>query len=353
MTTNLFGKDLKQYDDIDVDAILETLTKEELDELNSELDPDNATLPASDRTKYNIDKAPTGPYDREALLDFIEKKALEDPDWDTKPYVKEIRGKIFKAKEQPKLTEEESGISTEFDEILNNASEEELVDLAAILGFTGMLNQVQYHSAYENKEQICGGFKGLAKYQELKVVPNEPPNDTDVEASRQKLEDDDPDLKDLNINNIKNISEERFEGLFNALKNNTHLKSFTMANTKASDRHVKALVAALEGNKSLETVNVESNFLSGEMIVQLLEAINVNKSVKNFRATNQRQSVLGVKTEMRLARLIEDNDSILTVNIDFDIRNARIRAHEHLQKNSDRQLRQKRVGASEDREPSI
>jgi hypothetical protein len=39
---------------------------------------------------------------------------------------------------------------------------------------------------------------------------------------------------------------------------------------------------------------------------------------------------------MRIARLLEDNDSIMTVNIDFDIRNARIRVHELLQNNNDR-----------------
>ena len=41
----LFGKDLKAYEDIDIDKLLETLTEEELEELGQELiDPDVSLL---------------------------------------------------------------------------------------------------------------------------------------------------------------------------------------------------------------------------------------------------------------------------------------------------------------------
>lgn len=39
-TTKLFGKDLKEYDDVDIDSLLTKLTTEELEELNNEVDPD-------------------------------------------------------------------------------------------------------------------------------------------------------------------------------------------------------------------------------------------------------------------------------------------------------------------------
>ena len=44
---------------------------------------------------------------------------------------------------------------------------------------------------------------GVAKAQELKLVPDEAPNPTDVEESIQKLKDNDSKLKNLNLNNIK------------------------------------------------------------------------------------------------------------------------------------------------------
>ena len=39
--TKLYGKDLSEYDDIDIDALLEELTPEQIEELGTELiDPD-------------------------------------------------------------------------------------------------------------------------------------------------------------------------------------------------------------------------------------------------------------------------------------------------------------------------
>ena len=84
--------------------------------------------------------------------------------------------------EKIKLHDDDS-MSTEWDEILNKASEAELVDLAgrndgivylcilkrfgkllnlhqhiiAILGFHGMLNQVQYHQAFVEGKKVNDG----------------------------------------------------------------------------------------------------------------------------------------------------------------------------------------------------
>ena len=51
-------------------------------------------VPPSDRCRYKTDKLPSGPFDRKKLLDFLEKKAKEEKDWDdARPYSKETRGK--------------------------------------------------------------------------------------------------------------------------------------------------------------------------------------------------------------------------------------------------------------------
>ena len=53
----------------------------------------NALLPASERCRIQTKKEPTGPFDRDALVDFLEKSALEEPDWEqNKPFVHEVRG---------------------------------------------------------------------------------------------------------------------------------------------------------------------------------------------------------------------------------------------------------------------
>ena len=59
----------------------------------SELLAQDPMVPPQDRCRYNVDKKPSGPFDRQQLLDYLENKAKEDKDWDeAKPYSKETRG---------------------------------------------------------------------------------------------------------------------------------------------------------------------------------------------------------------------------------------------------------------------
>ena len=46
-------------------------------------------------------------------------------------------------------------------------------------------------------------LKGVAKHPELKLVPDEPANDTDVDGTLRKLMDNDPNVTEVNLNNIR------------------------------------------------------------------------------------------------------------------------------------------------------
>lgn len=343
----LYGKDVKAYDDIDVDALLATLTEEELEELGQELiDPDDSCIPPSERCRYKTSKLPSGPFNRKALLDFLEKKAKEEKDWDeAKPYKKEVRGKVWKRKEEAKAqVHDDIAIDTEWDEVLGNATEEELVDLAAILGFHGMLNQVQYHQAFVEQKDILGGggFQGTASHENFKVFEDEAPNTTDVEQSLKQLKANDPKCKELNFNNIKGISIERLCEIAGSLKSNTHLEKLHLANTRSTDKVAKALAEALEENNALKTLNIESNYISGKGIVAVLEAIGINKSVTELRVSNQRPVLLGQKAEMKIAELVRENIKLLKFGI-FLESPARVLVHEYLKRNNDN-LRRDRTG---------
>ncbi|KAK2164136.1 hypothetical protein LSH36_68g06012 [Paralvinella palmiformis] len=298
----------------------------------------DSCIPPSERCRYKTDKKPSGPFNRKALLDYLEKKAREEKDWDeVKPYKKEVRGKIWKPKEQPRVEiNDDIQLDTEWDEVLASATEEELVDLAAILGFHGMLNQTQYHQAFvENKEILGGGgFQGVAKYQEFKVYDEEPPNDTDVDKCLKQVKDNDPKLTELNINNMKNISMERLLEFGKAIGTNSHLEKFSMANTNATDKVAMVVAESLKTNKTLSSLNMESNYISGRCILMLLEAINVNKKVIEFKIANQRPVVLGHKVEMRIAELIRENINILRLGI-FLEGPARVMVQEFLKRNHD------------------
>ncbi|XP_063843297.1 tropomodulin-1-like isoform X2 [Scylla paramamosain] len=345
-STKLFGKDLSQYEDLDIDDILDQLSPEELEMLAGEVDPDDSLIPPSERNSYKCEKGPTGPLDRKKLIDHINEQALNEPDRpDLVPYVAgTVRGKKWVPPPPPEPQDDEDAIAQEvevdldeeFSSVLNTATEDEIVDLAAILGFHSMMNQEQYHASLLNKGRPQGvGWGGITKATKFKPLPAEPPNDTDVEDSIKKLTDDDSNCKDLNFNNIRNISDEQFKRLFESLENNTKLESLSMANVGLSDRHLDPLTNALSQNASLRTLNLETNSISPAGIVRIMESISKTHIVEEIRLANQRSSVLGNKIEMQLTEIIEQNPSILRVGIHFEFNDARNRVSKHLQKNLD------------------
>ncbi|VDN17954.1 unnamed protein product [Gongylonema pulchrum] len=147
----LYGKELRDIDDTDLENLLSKLSAEELEDLNSDLDPD--------RCRNQTNKKPTGPYQRDKLLLYLEESAKQEEDWEElvpfSPGVK--RGKIYEPKEEHKKKPGEMEMPIELDlddededdldEALHEAHEKDLVDLAGILGMHNLLNQSQYYNA--------------------------------------------------------------------------------------------------------------------------------------------------------------------------------------------------------------
>lgn len=80
-------------------------------------------------------KSATGPYDRAKLLDYLTEQGKNEKDWEHyKQYVPgEKKGKVWEAPPVAKPTsaeEDEFMVNTEWDDVLANASESEIVELA-------------------------------------------------------------------------------------------------------------------------------------------------------------------------------------------------------------------------------
>ncbi|XP_047525478.1 tropomodulin-1 isoform X5 [Pieris napi] len=357
MTTpaKLYGRELSTYDEIDVDELLSKLTQEELTMLAKEVDPDDTFLPPSQRTNYACEKDPTGPLNRKKLIEHINKQALETPDRpEVKPYVAGVvRGKKWIPPPPPEKVRDADeqitiDLGDEYEQALTSASQEEIIDLAAILGFHSMMNQDQYHASLLNKGQPVGlGWDGITKATKPKVYPMDPPNDTDPEDTIKRVKENDQNLTDLNWNNIKNISDEKFEKLFEGLKTNTHLEVLSLVNVGLNDRTAQLLADALEQNSTLRVVNVETNFISPPGVVQLVKSLLTTTIVEEFRASNQRSQVLGNKIEMEITKLVEANPTLLRLGLHLEYSDARHRVASHLQRNIDRNCRvQKRTNVS-------
>lgn len=336
----------------DFDALLATLSPEDLEKVNDIIDPENSFLPASERCKPQTTKSPTGPYDRAKLLEFLAEQGKNEKDWDHyKPYVPgEKKGKVWQppAVTKPAQDDDDFMVSTEWDDLLATASESEIVELAAILGFTGLINQVQYHAALTDKPlpSTSGGWNSAAKSEALKILPPEPDNTTDVEGCIKKAQANDQEMTRININNIKEIKPDVLKELLNTLKENTVVQTLEMANVGMTDSVGRVLAELLEANSTLKTVNAESNRLTGAVVSEIVRSTLKNQTLLELRLSNQRSQVLGNRVEMEIADAISENNTLLRLNLQFDTLGPRVRVTEKLKHNLDA-LRKMRLNNKE------
>ncbi|NXJ43517.1 TMOD1 protein, partial [Ciconia maguari] len=327
-----YRKELEKYRDLDEDKILGALTEEELRKLENELeelDPDNALLPAGLRQRDQTLKPPTGPFKREELMAHLEKQAKDVKDReDLVPFTGEKRGmvilcatltmRLFLALE-PAITQVVFSFSVS----------------VAILGMHTLMSNQQYYEALGsstivNKE----GLNSVIKPTQYKPVPDEEPNSTDVEETLKRIQSNDPDLEEVNLNNIMNIPIPTLKAFAEALKNNTYVKKFSVVGTRSNDPVAFALAEMLKVNNTLKSLNVESNFISGSGILAVVEALQGNTSLVELRIDNQSQP-LGNKVEMEIANMLEKNTSLLKFGYHFTQQGPRLRASNAMMNNND------------------
>ncbi|XP_053933745.1 tropomodulin-2 [Cuculus canorus] len=342
-----FRKELEKYKNINEDEILSKLSEDELKQLENvldDLDPENALLPAGFRQKDQTTKQATGPFDRERLLSYLEKQALEHKDReDFVPYTGEKKGKIFIPKEKPieTHTEEKVTLDPELEEALASASDTELYDLAAVLGVHNMVNNPKFDEGGAHSKDGKGTVRNVVKGEKVKPIFEEPPNPTNVEASLQRIKANDPSLIEVNLNNIKNIPIPTLKEFAKALESNTHVKTFSLAATRSNDPVAIAFAEMLKVNKTLKSLNVESNFITGTGILALIDALKQNESLTEIKIDNQRQQ-LGTAVEMEIAKMLEENFRILKFGYQFTKQGPRTRVAAAITKNNDL-VRKKRV----------
>ncbi|NXU14362.1 TMOD1 protein, partial [Pardalotus punctatus] len=335
-----YRKELEKYRDLDEDQILGALTEEELRKLENELeelDPDNALLPAGLRQRDQTQKPPTGPFKREELMAHLEKQAKDIKDReDLVPFTGEKRGMVifctmlgwsgtFQMCPSPVL-------------LTRLASPEVMFSFSfsvAILGMHTLMSNQQYYEALGsstivNKE----GLNSVIKPTQYKPVPDEEPNSTDVEETLKLIQSNDPDLEEVNLNNIMNIPIPTLKAFAEALKNNTYVKKFSIVGTRSNDPVAFALAEMLKVNNTLKSLNVESNFISGSGILAIAEALEHNTSLVELRIDNQSQP-LGNKVEMEIANILEKNSSLLKFGYHFTQQGPRLRASNAMMNNND------------------
>ena len=346
--------------DAEIDALLCELSSEEIEALLDDvISPDDANLPPSARCTYVCTKAPTGPLDRRGLMKYIREQARNTQDKvDYVPHVPgQVRGKVWQdpAKQIQQQVQDDFDyadldLGEEIEMALDDASTQDMVDLAGIMGLHSLINQDQYHHALGartshlpttvDEEQ---GWDGITKATPLKYYSPEPPNLTNPVEVLEKLKDGDEEQTSVNLNNVE-VSESQMLDIFDALRSNEVLSSLSVANTNLTDWAAANLCHTLECNDTLESVNIESNNVTPQTLAKLFESLNVQETVTELKAMNQAAQVLGNKVEMSIAKAVENNKALLKVGLQFEFNDAQNRVAVACQKNMDR-VRLRRIAA--------
>ncbi|XP_053906893.1 tropomodulin-4 [Cuculus canorus] len=344
-----YRQELEKYRDIDEDKILQELSAEELEQLDMELlemDPENVLLPAGLRQRDQTQKSPTGPLDREALLQHLEKQALEAVEReDLVPFTGEKKGKPFVPK-NPKREiprEEQITLEPELEEALANATDAEMCDIAAILGMYTLMSNKQYYDA------ICSGnitntegINSVVKPDTYKPVPDEPPNPTNVEETLRQIQANDGTLEDVNLNNIKDIPISTLKAICEAMKTNTHVKKLSLVATRSNDPVANAVAEMLMENKTLQSLNIESNFITSTGMMSIIKAMYNNTTLSELKVDNQCQR-LGDTVEMEMATMLEQCPSVTRFGYHFTQQGPRARAAIAITKNNEIRRKQKKT----------
>ncbi|XP_056324719.1 leiomodin-1 [Danio aesculapii] len=157
----------------------------------------------------------------------------------------------------------------------------------------------------------------------------------------EKVRRNDPGMTDLNVNNSEVIKTKTLIQFSEALKNNTHIKAFSLANCRADDHVAYAIAETLRSNKSITSINLDSNLLTSKGIMSLIQALQHNSTLTELRFHNQRH-IIGGKSEMEMTKILKENTTLLKLGYHFELAGPRMTMTNILSRNMDRQ-RQKRL----------
>jgi len=348
----ILEQERSKYLALDEDEILDQLSEHDLNQLKihmQDIDPDNQLLPAGLRQSNHTDKEATGPLDRDQLLNYIEDEAkkLDDVE-DVVPFTPGVkRGKIWQGSLDENPLDDPNNLANldpELEECINNASDGELTDIAAILGMHSLVRNDQYNVSYTSNEKIVNksSMSSTTKCELVTTTANEPPNPTDVEDTLEKVKNNDAELTEVNMNNIKNVPIHILLDYCEALKTNTHVKSWSIANTRSNDKVAKAIAEMLLDNISLKILNVESNFISNDGVYLIVESLKENCSLEQLRVDNQR-SRLGSKFEHDVCEILKENKTLLKFGYQFQSQGPRNQASKYLTRNQDLRRQRRRA----------
>ena len=127
------------------------------------------------------------------------------------------------------------------------ATPTDIQDIADILGVTFQEHcmATPLKVARDCKKTYDGIYIGV------QVYPAEAPNNTNIDEVIKQATANDPELQDINLNNLKYISKEKWAALFAALKDNSVVECLSACNCDMTDTIANLLCECLEVSSSI------------------------------------------------------------------------------------------------------
>lgn len=202
-------------------------------------------------------------------------------------------------------------------------------------------NEIQNDTHEYTKEEKVGNCVEENNTKTMSKEEHEEQSASMFAEDLEKLLSNDPSMTEVNVNNSEVINVKTLIQFAEALKNNTHVKTFALANCHADDHVAYAIASMLCSNKIITSINMDSNLLTSKGIMALVQAIQYNTSLTELRFHNQRH-ICGGKTEMEMTKILKDNKTLLKLGYHFELAGPRMTMTNILSRNMDRQ-RQKRL----------
>lgn len=193
----------------------------------------------------------------------------------------------------------------------------------------------------EETEKVSNCVAKPSPQSKVKEAEEEDEDSGMFDELMEQVQSNDSSLSELNVNNSEVIKTKTLIEFAQALSNNTHVKKFALANCRADDHVAYAVAGMLRSNKSVTSVNLDSNHLTGKGILSLIQSLLHNSTLTELRFHNQRH-ICGGKTEMEMTKILKDNTTLLKLGYSFELAGPRMTVTNILSRNMDRQ-RQKRL----------
>uniref|UniRef100_A0A8D0B7E5 Leiomodin-1 n=1 Tax=Salvator merianae TaxID=96440 RepID=A0A8D0B7E5_SALMN len=256
-------------------------------------------------------------------------------------------------KESGKTEEKKSALKTDLDRKKEDKKESEKTGERKSV----LKQDSKVRSEEKSQNKTPEGKASMAEEEKKKKeVPDSSPSkpaDTSTNESKEdeatsifdepleKVKNNDPDMVEINVNNSDCITNEILVRFAEALEFNTVVKVFALANTRADDHVAFAIAIMLKSNKTLTSINLDSNHITGKGILAIFRALLQNNNLTELRFHNQRH-ICGGKTEMEIAKLLKENTTLLKLGYHFELAGPRMTVTNLLSRNMDKQ-RQKRL----------